>query len=194
VLGPPPSSVGYDAQRGARVIERAKAFLDEAAPLAAGRHADVTDYTIAGGALRPALADPRQLAGYRGPADRPTAVLLCHNGLHIELVLDRSHPVGKADPAGLADVMLEAALSTIVDLEDSIAAVDAQDKVAAYANWLGLMRGGLEASFAKGGRTMTRRLNPDRTYTAPDGRELTLHGRSLLLVRNVGHLMTTPAV
>ncbi|HEX3843366.1 MAG TPA: malate synthase G [Steroidobacteraceae bacterium] len=194
VLGPPPSGGGYDAERGAHVITRAKAFLDEVAPLAAGRHADVTGYSISDGGLRPALADSRRLAGYRGSPDRPTAVLLCHNGLHIELVLDRSHPVGKSDPAGVADVVLEAALSTIVDLEDSIAAVDAQDKVGAYANWLGLMRADLQASFDKGGRTMTRRLNPDRTYTAPDGQSLTLHGRSLLFVRNVGHLMTTPAV
>jgi malate synthase len=194
VLGPPPSGGGYDAERGAHVITRAKAFLDEVAPLAAGGHADVTGYSISDGALRPALADPEQLVGYRGSPDKPTAVLLRHNGLHLELVLDRSHPVGKSDPAGVADVVLEAALSTIVDLEDSIAAVDAEDKVGAYANWLGLMRGDLQASFDKGGRTMTRRLNADRTYTAPDGQSLTLHGRSLLFVRNVGHLMTTPAV
>ena len=194
VLGPPPSGSGYDAVRGAQVIARAKTFLDEAVPLAAGSHAGVKDYAVVDGALQPGLADPAALAGWRGDPANPEAILLRHNGLHIELLLDRSHPVGKSDPAGVADVVLEAALSTIVDLEDSIAAVDAEDKVAAYANWLGLMRGDLEARFEKSGHVMTRRLNPDRVYTTPDGSRLTLPGRSLLFVRNVGHLMTTPAV
>jgi malate synthase len=173
---------GYDAERGARVIAYAKAFLDEAVPLAEGRWAD-----WAGG--EPELRDPAQLVGRRNGA-----LLLRHNGLHIEVVIDRDHPIGRDDPAGIADIVLEAALTTIVDLEDSIAAVDAEDKVAAYRNWLGLMRGDLEETFEKGGRVMTRRLAPDRVYETPDGGELMLPGRSLLFVRNVGHLMTTPAV
>jgi len=185
---------GYDRKRGARVIERAKAFLDEAVPLAAGRHAEVTGWRVEDGRLTPALRDRDAFAGYRGEASSPTAVLLRHNGLHIELVIDRDHPIGRDDPAGIADVILESALSTIVDLEDSVAAVDAEDKVAAYANWLGLMKGDLEASFDKGGRTVTRAMEADRRYVAPDGSPLTLKGRSLLFVRNVGHLMTTPAV
>ena len=173
---------GYDPARGAQVIAWAKAFLDEAAPLADGSWAD-----FEGG--EPALADPTQLVGRRGEN-----LLLRHNGLHIELVIDRDHAIGRDDPAGIADVVLESALTTIVDLEDSIAAVDAEDKVEAYSNWLGLMRGDLEASFDKGGRTLTRALDGDRTYVAPDGTEFTLPGRSLLFVRNVGHLMTTPAI
>ncbi len=173
---------GYDPVRGAAVIAWAKAFLDEAVPLAAGSWAD-----WAGG--EPALKYAGQLVGRAGDN-----LLFLHNGLHIEVVIDPAHPIGKDDPAGIADVILEAAISTICDCEDSVAAVDAEDKVAAYANWLGLMRGDLEDTFEKGGRMMTRRLNPDRVYTAPDGSALTLHGRSLLLVRNVGHLMTNPAV
>jgi malate synthase len=173
---------GYDPARGAQVIAWSKAFLDEAAPLKRGKWADFT-----GGA--PELADPAQLVGRRGDN-----LLLRHNGLHIEIVVDRGHNVGRDDPAGIADIILESALTTIVDLEDSVAAVDAEDKVEAYSNWLGLMRGDLEASFEKGGRTMTRALDPDRTYTGADGAEFTLPGRSLLFVRNVGHLMTTPAV
>ncbi|HVF95105.1 MAG TPA: malate synthase G, partial [Sphingomonas sp.] len=173
---------GYDPARGAQVIAWAKAFLDDAVPLASGSW---TDWT--GG--EPALADPAQLVARAGDN-----FLLRHNGLHIELVIDKAHSIGRDDPAGLADVVLESALTTIVDLEDSIAAVDAEDKVAAYANWLGLMKGDLQASFAKGGSTLTRTLDPDRRYVAPDGSELVLPGRSLLFVRNVGHLMTTPAV
>ncbi len=177
-----PSGKGYDPARGAQVIAWAKAFLDRAVPLASGSWTG-----WAGGT--PALADPAQLVGRAGDN-----VLLRHNGIHIELVIDPAHPIGRDDPAGLADVVLESALSTIVDLEDSVAAVDAEDKVAAYANWLGLMKGDLEDTFEKAGKPMTRRLNADRDYTAPDGTAFTLPGRSLLFVRNVGHLMTTPAV
>ena len=176
------SGKGYDAVRGAQVIAWAKAFLDDAVPLASGSWTDWTGGT-------PELADPSQLVGYAGDN-----ILLRHNGLHIELVIDSQHPIGRDDPANLADVVLESALSTIADLEDSIAAVDAEDKVAAYANWLGLMKGDLTASFDKGGRTVTRSLEPDRQCTAPDGSAFTLPGRSLMFVRNVGHLMTTPAI
>ena len=193
-LGDPPGPGPYDPARGARVVERAKAFLDEAVPLAEGSHRDVAAWRVEDGALVPALHDPAGFVGWRGEAAAPTAILLRHNGLHIELVIDRSGPTGAADPAGLSDVVLEAALSTIVDLEDSVAAVDAADKVAAYRNWLGLMKGDLTETFVKGDRSMTRALAADRTWTAPDGSTLTLPGRSLLFVRNVGHLMTTPAV
>ena len=186
---------GYDAERGAQVITRAKAFLDEAVPLANGSHRDVQSYKIENGALVPALKNPTLLAGYRGDSKDPTGVLFKHHGLGIELVIDRNHPIGRDDAAGVADVVLESALTTIIDLEDSVAAVDAADKTAAYSNWLGLMRGDLEATFAKGGRSMTRKLDPDRVWRAPrDGAEFTLSGRALLFVRNVGHLMTTPAV
>jgi malate synthase len=177
-----PSGKGYDAARGAQVIAWAKAFLDRAVPLASGSWSDWTGDA-------PALRDPAQLVGHAGDT-----ILLRHNGLHIELVIDAAHPIGATDPAHLADVVLESALSTICDLEDSVAAVDAQDKVAAYANWLGLMKGDLEDTFEKNGAPMTRRLNGDRSYTAPDGSTFALPGRSLLFVRNVGHLMTTPAV
>jgi malate synthase len=194
VPGVPAPGQGYDAARGATVIARAKAFLDAAVPLASGSHTAVTDYRVVRGALVPPLAEPTALAGYAGDPAAPRAILLRHHGIHIELVIDRAHRIGRQDPAGLADVILESALSTIVDLEDSIAAVDAEDKVAAYSNWLGLMKGDLTARFDKGGRVMTRSLENDRDYLAPDGKALTLHGRSLLLVRNVGHLMSTPAV
>lgn len=177
-----PAPGGYDAERGRQVIARAKAFLDDAVPLASGSWRDWS-----GGV--PDLADPTQLVGRAGDN-----LLLRHHGLHIELVIDRAHPVGSGDPAGLADILLESALTTICDLEDSVAAVDAKDKVAAYANWLGLMQGTLTASFAKGGRSVTRTLADDRHYATPAGGELVLPGRSLLFVRNVGHLMTTPAV
>jgi malate synthase len=183
-LGDLPPAGPFDAARGARVVARAKAFLDEAVPLAAGRWADPGDPH--GGV---ALRDPAQ---YVGRSERGR--LFRHNGLHIEVVFDRDHPIGRDDPSGIADVVLESALSTIVDLEDSVAAVDAADKVAAYRNWLGLMRGDLVETFDKGGRTMTRALAPDRAFMAPDGSTVTLPGRSLLFVRNVGHLMTTPAV
>ncbi len=193
-LGDLPAGGGYDPARGARVVARAKAFLDQAVPLASGAHAEVAGWSVADGALVPALKDPAQFVGFRGEAAAPDSILLRNNGLHIELVIDRDRPVGRADPAGLADVTLESALTTIVDLEDSVAAVDAEDKVAAYRNWLGLMKGDLTAAFDKGGRTMTRALEPDRSWTAPDGGTVTLKGRALLFVRNVGHLMTTPAI
>ena len=173
---------GYDAARGPAVIERAKAFLDEAVPLAGASWHDWTGDA-------PMLADATQLVGRAGDN-----LLLRHHGLHIELIIDRDHAIGRTDPAGLADILLESALTTICDLEDSVAAVDAEDKVAAYANWLGLMQGDLSASFAKGGRTVTRTLAADRRYVGSDGGELVLPGRSLLFVRNVGHLMTTPAL
>jgi malate synthase len=177
-----PAGKGYDPERGAQVIAWAKGFLDKAVPLAAGSWADLTSDTIT-------LADPAQFIG-----SSETGKLFVHNGLHIEVVFDTAHPIGKDDPAGIADVVLESALTTICDLEDSVAAVDAEDKVAAYHNWLGLMCGHLEDTFEKGGTTVTRRLNPDRRYTRPDGRAMSLPGRSLLFVRNVGHLMTTPAI
>ncbi|KQN26365.1 malate synthase G [Sphingomonas sp. Leaf33] len=181
-IDPAPASGSYDPARGAKVIAWAKAFLDRSVPLASGSWAAWT-----GGDFE--LADPNQLVGRAGDT-----ILLRHHGLHIELVIDRTHPIGRDDPSGLADVVLESALSTIADLEDSVAAVDAEDKIAAYANWLGLMRGDLTATFDKGGRRATRRLAEDRRYTAPDGSEIVLPGRSLMFVRNVGHLMTTPAV
>jgi malate synthase len=182
VLPGSPRSGSYDSERGAQVIAYAKAFLDRAVPLADRAWTD-----FRGGDLN--LADPSQFVGHRGES-----LLFKHNGLHVEVVVDRMHPIGASDPAGIADVVVEAALSTIVDLEDSIAAVDAEDKVAAYANWLGLMQGDLTESFAKNGVPMTRRLAEDRTYRRPNMGDLTLPGRSLLFVRNVGHLMTTPAV
>ena len=177
-----PAGKGYDAARGGQVIAWAKAFLDDAIPLASGRWAGLTNADIV-------LRDPAQFIG-----TSEKGKLFRHNGLHIEVVFDRDHPIGATDPAGIADVILESALTAICDLEDSVAAVDAQDKVAAYANWLGLMRGDLTETFEKGGTQMTRALNPDRAYTALDGSTFTLPGRSLLFVRNVGHLMTTPAV
>ena len=173
---------GYDAARGAQVIAWAKAFLDDAVPLANGRWADLTSDEII-------LAHPAQYLGQSAKGR-----LFRHNGLHIEVVFDRDHPIGATDPAGISDVILESALTAICDLEDSVAAVDAEDKVAAYANWLGLMKGDLTETFEKGGAMMTRALNPDRAYSAPDGSNFTLSGRSLLFVRNVGHLMTTPAI
>ena len=177
-----PAGKGYDVARGRQVIDWAKRFLDDAVPLASGSWSDWT-----GGDL--ALNDAAQRVGRAGDN-----ILFAHNGLHIEVVIDRAHPIGKDDPAGIADVLMEAAITAICDFEDSVAAVDAEDKVVAYANWLGLMKGDLEDTFEKGGQQMTRRLNADRSYTAPDGSTFTLPGRSLLLVRNVGHLMTNPAV
>ena len=185
---------GFDPARGAAVVARARGFLDVTFPRADGTHAEVDGYAVANGALVPALRNPAAFAGYRGDAAAPAAILLVHHGLHVELVIDRASPVGRGDRAGLSDVIVEAAVSTIVDLEDSVATVDAADKVEVYRTWLGLMRGDLSASFEKAGRTQTRRLDPDRIYTAPDGGMLMLPGRALLLVRNVGHHMTTDAL
>ncbi len=188
---------GYDRGHGARVVARARVFLDEAFPIIGTSHADVRRYYIQDGMLlvddQP-LMHPEKFAGYRGNPKAPDAVLLCNNGLHVELVFDRAHMIGSRDQACLADVRMESAMSAIMDCEDSVACVDAADKVQAYGNWLGLMRGDLEDSFDKAGRTVTRRLNPDREFTAPDGSTLILKGRALLWVRNVGHLMTNPAV
>jgi malate synthase len=193
IEGAPPKG-GYDPVRGGKVIQWSKGFLDRAVPLASGHHADVERYQVRDGKLSPPLADPSTFAGYRGSAEAPNAILLTHHGLHIEIQIDHNHPIGKSDKAGMADILMESAVTTIADLEDSIAAVDGADKVAAYANWLGLMRGELEATFEKSGRTLTRKLEPDRVYTAPRGGQVALPGRSLMLIRNVGHLMTTPAV
>lgn len=188
-LGDLPTGKGYDADRGGRVIARAKDHLDNVVPLADGSWVDVAEIAVADGVLTPALADPTQFAGY---ADGQ--VLLRVNGLHIQIIIDPTTPIGASDPAGISDIHLESALSTIMDCEDSVAAVDAEDKVLAYSNWLGLMKGDLEETFEKGGKTITRRMNPDLTFTAPDGAPLVLKGRSLMLVRNVGHLMTNPAI
>ena len=193
---------GYNKVRGDKVIAFARAFLDEAAPLATGSHVDSTGYAIVDGKLVVALKggsnsglrDDAQLVGFQGEASAPTAVLLKHNGLHFEIQIDASSPIGSTDAAGVKDVLMEAALTTIMDCEDSVAAVDADDKVVVYKNWLGLMKGDLAEQVSKGGSTFTRTMNPDRVYTKPDGSELTLHGRSLLFVRNVGHLMTNPAI
>jgi len=193
---------GYNPGRGAAVVAYAAAFLDMAVPIAYGQHADVTAYAVKDGALlvtfvggqTTGLARPERFVGHVGDPDAPTRILLRNHGLHIELVFDRSHPVGAASPSGLRDVVLEAAVTTILDCEDSVAVVDGADKALAYRNMLGLFRGDLTARFKKGGKVVERGLSPDRTYTAPDGSGLAIPGRSLLLVRNVGHLMTTDAV
>ncbi len=192
---------GYNPVRGNLVIARARAFLDLAAPLASGSHTDAVAYKVVGGALQvqlkagtSALSDPAKFQGFNGPADAPTALLLINHGLHFEIQIDASDAIGKTDAAGVKDVLLEAALTTIMDCEDSVAAVDAPDKVNIYRNWLGLMKGDLTEEVTKGGKTFTRRANPDRQYTRPDGGTLTLHGRSLMFVRHVGHLMTNPAI
>ena len=186
---------GYNPVRGARVIAWARNFLDQSVPLAKAKckWADVSRVFVDGAVLMTDLGGlkaPSQFKGWRGPKDNPAAVLLANNGLHIEIAFDRAHLIGKDDKAGISDVILESALTTIMDCEDSVAAVDAADKVTVYRNWLGLMKGDLAEEIEKGGKTFTRRLNPDRTYEAPDGGTVTLPGRSLMLVRNVGHLMT----
>ena len=193
-LGDLPQGKAYDAQRGARVVARAKAFLDEAVPLASGSHADVDGYSVQQGALVPALKFADQFIGYRGSEEKPDAILLKNNGLHIEVQVHAEHAIGKTDAANVSDVVLESAMSTIMDCEDSVAAVDAEDKVVAYGNWLGLMKGDLSETFEKGGRNVTRKMNPDREYTGANGSVVTLKGRSLMLIRNVGHLMTNPAI
>ena len=192
----------YNKVRGDRVIAAARAFLDQAAPLSGASHADATAYTVGGDQLvvtlqngnSSTLADPVRFAGYAGDPTTPSAILLKNNGLHIEIAIDPSHPVGKDDAAGVKDVIIEAAMTTIMDLEDSVSTVDAEDKVVAYRNWLGLLKGDLTDRFEKNGKTIHRALNPDRVYTTPDGSTLELHGRSLMLIRNVGHLMTNPAI
>jgi len=192
----------YNTARGAVVVEKAAAFLDEAVPLQGANHEEVTAYKVEGDTLvavtapgkAVGLVDAAQFVGYQGSADAPSSVLLKNNGLHIDIQIDRDHPVGASSGAGVKDVVLEAAISTIQDCEDSVAAVDGEDKTTVYRNWLGLMKGDLTDTFTKGGKEMTRSLNKDRVYTAANGGEITLPGRSLLLVRNVGHLMTTPAV
>ncbi|AXT25451.1 malate synthase G [Ruegeria sp. AD91A] len=193
-MGDLPASGGYDAARGARVVAWAKAFLDDAVPLASGSWADVTELGITDVALTPALRDPAQFAGFGGAADKPDFVLLKNKGLHIQIMIDPTSNIGATDPAGIADVRLESALSTIMDCEDSVACVDAADKVVAYGNWLGLMNGDLTEEVTKGGTTFTRKLAEDLSFTTPSGDQARLKGRSLMLVRNVGHLMTNPAV
>ncbi|MEQ4539550.1 MAG: malate synthase G [Billgrantia sp.] len=193
---------GYNPKRGEKVIAYARGVLDLAAPLATGSHRDAVKYVLRDGRLvvslegdrETGLKEPGKLVGYSGDAANPESILLSNHGLHLEIQIDPSHPIGKTDPAGVKDLLVEAALTAIMDCEDSVAAVDAEDKVGVYANWLGLMKGDLEEAIEKGGKTFTRRLHADRSYTTPEGGSLTLPGRSLMFVRNVGHLMTTPAV
>ncbi|QJQ95481.1 MULTISPECIES: malate synthase G [Halomonadaceae] len=194
--------VGYNPTRGAKVIQRAREVLDSAAPLESGSHRDAANYALRDGKLvvtldggsETGLKQPEKLAGYQGDLDSPKAILLTNHGLHLEIQFDRTHPIGKTDPAGVKDLLVESALTAIMDCEDSVAAVDAEDKVCVYGNWLGLMRGDLEEQVEKNEKVITRRLHADRDYTTPQGGTLTLPGRSLMFVRNVGHLMTTPAV
>lgn len=193
---------GYNPVRGAKVIAYARQVLDQAAPLAGASHKDAAGYRVENGRLvvsliggaSTGLVDAAQFVGYQGDAGAPSSVLLVHNGLHLDIQIDRSTAIGKSDAAGISDLVVEAALSTILDLEDSVAAVDAEDKVLAYSNWLGIQLGTLTEEVSKGGKTFTRSLNADRRYSAPNGGEVVLHGRSLMFVRNVGHLMSNPAI
>ena len=192
---------GYNPVRGAEVVKYAKNFLDSNFALAEGKYADVTGFKVEDGKLvilqgdkTTSLAQPEKFAGFLGDAANPTGILLKNNGLHAEIQIDPSSHVGKDDPAGIKDVLMEAAVTTIQDCEDSVAAVDAEEKVEVYRNWFGLMKGDLKDSFEKNGKQTTRTMNPDREYTAPDGGKITLHGRSVMLIRNVGHLMTNPAI
>nr|MBP6701836.1 malate synthase G [Halioglobus sp.] len=192
----------YNPVRGARVIAYARDFLDRHCPLSTGSHGEARSYTVVAGKLQVVLADGRisgladaaQFRGYSGEPNAPAGILLRHNGLHLEIQIDPGSPIGSTDSAGVKDLVLEAALTTIQDCEDSVAAVDAQDKAVVYRNWLGLMRGDLADTFDKGGKTLTRHLNPDRVFTAASGGDLVLPGRSLMFVRNVGHLMTNDAI
>ena len=196
-MGPLKQSTTLDPGRAERVIARATVFLDEIFPLTASIHSSVRRYGISNGVLQAdesELADPAAFVGYTGNPDALQSIILRNNGLHVELVFDRKHPVGKRSPSGMADVILESAMSAIIDLEDSVACVDAEDKVAAYRNWLGLMQGKLQESFEKNGKTVVRKLENDRLIKAPDGKAVVLKGRALLLIRNVGHLMTSPAI
>ena len=194
---------GYNPKRGAKVIDYCRHVLDRCAPLKTGSHVGSKGYAVKAGKLvvtlangkSSTLADAKQFVGYTGSASAPASVLFVHNGLHLDLIIDKTTPIGKTDAAGVSDLIAEAALSTILDLEDSVAAVDADDKVLAYSNWLGILDGSLKEELTKGGKTFTRTMNGDRVYTKPAGKGVvTLHGRSLLFVRNVGHLMTNPAI
>jgi malate synthase len=193
---------GYNPVRGDAVIAFARDVLDSSIPLAAGSHKDVVAYQVKAGRLNAKLNDgsesglaaPELFVGYNGSADAPTSLLFLHNGLHIDILIDKTSAIGAQDPAGIKDVIMEAALSTIMDCEDSVAAVDGEDKTLVYQNWFGLMQGSLSEEISKGGKTFTRRMNADRVYTGKDGQAITLPGRSLLFIRNVGHLMTTPAI
>ena len=196
-MGDLPESKEYDRGRGARVVARARVFLDDSFPIKGGSHADAKKYSVQDGQLsidgKP-LKDPTKFVGYRGNPDAPEAILLVNHGLHVVLFFERDHPIGRHDQAGMADVIIESAMSAIMDCEDSVAAVDAEDKILAYSNWLGLMKGDLSTTLQKGGKTITRNLSPDREYLDPDGNPIRLKGRALLWVRNVGHLMTNPAI
>ena len=192
---------GYNPVRGAEVVKYAKNFLDNNFALADGKYADVTGFKVENGKLiiaqgdkTTALANPEKFAGFVGEASNPTGILLKNNGLHLEIQIDPTNPIGKDDPAGIKDVLMESAVTTIQDCEDSVAAVDAEEKTEVYRNWFGLMKGDLQDTFEKNGKQLTRRMNPDREYTTPDGGKITLHGRSVMLLRNVGHLMTNPAI